>query len=80
MTAAYSTTAQGYLSMMVEPVMDKSAGFLTNRPLRLRLMAGLPASYGQRGCTGSESALLTPAQPLRFFYPGQPLDNPAPGC
>ena len=41
MTAAYSTTAQGYLSMMVEPVMDKSAGFLTNRPLRLRLMAEL---------------------------------------
>ena len=28
--------------MTDEAAMDKSAGFLTNRPLRLRLMAGLP--------------------------------------
>ncbi|MDY4140446.1 MAG: hypothetical protein SOY30_14070 [Eubacteriales bacterium] len=41
MTAAYPTTAQEYLSMMDEPAMDKSAGFLTSRPLRLRLMAVL---------------------------------------
>lgn len=54
MTAAYSTTAQGYLSMMDEPAivnadvyqhprtaMVANAGFLTRWPLRVRLMAGL---------------------------------------